>query len=98
MQTVQKTLVLIGIRLLILVPILSWVVYYLRGRQFALRDHLDKADAVVVLAGSRGSLEFLHSKVRTGVDLYQKGWVSHIIFTGKFSRKITENPTLIPLE
>jgi uncharacterized SAM-binding protein YcdF (DUF218 family) len=70
--------------------------YYLKGRRFALRDHLHKADAIVVLAGTRGNINFLKGKIQTAVHLYQKGLASYIICSGRFSVKVTENPTLIP--
>ena len=88
----------IGIRLLILVPLLTWIIYYRRGKQFALRDRLRLADAIVVLAGTRENLAFLHGKIRTAVSLYKQGWVPCIIFVGKFSRMVTDTPTLMPLE
>jgi uncharacterized SAM-binding protein YcdF (DUF218 family) len=88
----------IGIRLLILVPLLTWIIYYRRGKQFALRDRLRKADVIIVLAGTRGNLAFLHGKIRTAVSLYQQGRAPSVIFVGKFSRMVTDTPTLIPLE
>jgi uncharacterized SAM-binding protein YcdF (DUF218 family) len=98
MRLIWKRLVSVGIRLLILVPLLTWIIYYRRGKHFALRDRLRKADAIIVLAGTRGNLEFLHGKIRTAVALYQKEWAPCIIFVGKFSRMVTDTPTLIPLK
>jgi uncharacterized SAM-binding protein YcdF (DUF218 family) len=69
-----------------------------KGKQFALRDHLRKADAIIVLAGTRGNINFLNGKICTAVRLYQQGWAPRLIFTGKFSAKVTETPTLFPLE
>jgi len=71
---------------------------YIRGKQFALRDRLHKADAIIVLAGTRGNINFLNGKIRTAVHLYQQGWAPYLIFTGKFSVKVTDTPTLFPLE
>lgn len=79
-------------------PLLSWIYFYLRGKQFALRDRLRKADAIIVLAGTRGNINFLNGKIRTANRLYQKGWAPRIIFTGKFSAKVTDTPTLFPFE
>ena len=98
MRISWKHLFSIGIRLLILVPLLTWIIYYRRGKQFALRDHLRSADAIIVLAGTRGNLAFLHGKIRTAVTLFQQGWAPCIIFVGKFSRMVTDTPTLMPLE
>src|SRR5947209_9391030 len=98
MRTLGKTLASIGIRILILVPLLTWILFYLRGKQFALRDRLRKADAIIVLAGTRGNINFLNGKISTAVRLYQKGWAPHLIFTGKFSSRVTDTPTLFPLE
>lgn len=74
-----------------------WFTFYLKGRWFALRDHLRHADAIVIVAGTRGNIKFLHGKIATAVDLYQKGWASRIICSGKFSLKVADTPTLIPL-
>ena len=74
-----------------------WLTFYLKGRQFALRDRLHQADAIVVLAGTRGNIKFLHGKIATAVHLYRKGWAPRIICSGKFSVKVTDTPTLIPL-
>src|SRR5436305_10503878 len=98
MRTLGRTLMAIGIRILILVPLLTWISFYLRGKQFALRDRLRKADAIVVLAGTRGNINFLTGKIRTAVCLYQERWAPFIICTGKFSLKVTQTPTLIPVE
>jgi uncharacterized SAM-binding protein YcdF (DUF218 family) len=98
MRITWKHVFSIGIRLLILVPLLTWIIYYRRGKQYALRDRLRKADAIIVLAGTRGNLAFLHGKIRTAVTLFQQGWAPCIIFVGKFSRMVTDTPTLMPLE
>ena len=98
MRILGKTLTNIGIRVLILVPLLTWIYFYIRGKQFALRGHLRKADAIIVLAGTRGNINFLNGKIRTAVHLYQKGWAPYMIFTGKFSAKVTDTPTLFPIE
>ena len=81
-----------------LIPVLSWIVLFVRGRSFALRDRLQKADAIVVLAGTRGNINFLGGKIRTAVTLHQQGWAPYIICSGKFSVKVTETPELIPME
>jgi uncharacterized SAM-binding protein YcdF (DUF218 family) len=98
MRISWKRFLSFGIRLLVLVPPLIWIMYYRRGKQFALRDRLRKADAIIVLAGTRGNIEFLHGKIRTAVALYQQGWAPCILFVGRFSRMVTETPTLMPLE
>jgi uncharacterized SAM-binding protein YcdF (DUF218 family) len=95
---IKTLLSMIGIGIFMLIPALVWTTFVLKGKQFALRDRLRKTDAIIVLAGTRGNINFLHGKIRTGVRLYQKGWAPYLIFTGKFSAKVTETPTLIPLE
>ena len=75
-----------------------WIALTVRGKRFALRDRLQKADAIVVLAGTRGNIKYLQGKIETAVHLYQEGWAPFIICTGKFSVKVTDNPTLIPVE
>lgn len=90
--------------LLIFVSIISasllapFMFFYLQGRRFALRDKLKKADAIVVLAGTRGNIKFLDGKIATAVKLYHTGWAPYLIGVGKFSVKITDTPKLIPLE
>jgi uncharacterized SAM-binding protein YcdF (DUF218 family) len=81
-----------------IIPFVAWIILYLKGRQFALRDRLQKADAIVVLAGTRGNINFLHGKICTAAHLYKQGWASRIICTGKFSVKVTDQATLIPIE
>jgi uncharacterized SAM-binding protein YcdF (DUF218 family) len=78
----------------------TWFVFYMLGRRFALRNRLEKADAIVVLAGTRGNIKFLDGKITTAVQLYRQGWAPYIICSGKFSAKVggTEKPKLIPLE
>jgi len=91
---------IIGIVLAVPILVLGaiWITFIWCGQQFALRDRLQKADAIVVLAGTRGNIKFLEGKIRTAVQLYQQGWAPYIICSGKFSVKVTETPTLIPLE
>ena len=74
-----------------------WAVLVVRGKHFALQDRLHKADAIVVLAGTRGNLKFLQGKIGIAVRLYQEGWASSIICSGKFSVKVTDTPSLIPV-
>jgi uncharacterized SAM-binding protein YcdF (DUF218 family) len=82
--------------LMTLLPLLAWIALFMRGKRFALRDRLQPADAIIVLAGTRGNSKFLQGKIRTAVRLYQQGWAPYIICTGKFSVKVTDTPTLIP--
>ncbi len=91
---------IIGIVLAVAILVLGaiWITFILYGQQFALRDRLQKADAIVVLAGTRGNIKFLEGKIRTAVQLYQQGWAPYIICSGRFSVKVTKTPTLIPLE
>ena len=98
MIKVLKYLLTTSISALVLMLLCTWFAFYRRGKRFALRDHLHKADAIVVLAGTRGNIRFLDGKICTAVSLYQKGWAPRIICAGKFSVKVTEAPTLIPLE
>ncbi len=86
------------ISFLLLMPLISWMTLYVRGKRFALRDHLRKADAIVVLAGARGNMQFLRGKICTAVHLYQQNWAPYIICSGRFSVGITDTPQLIPLE
>jgi|SRR5579885_463859 vancomycin permeability regulator SanA len=83
---------------LVVIMFLIWLRLYERGRQFARRDRLRHADAIIVLAGTRGNLCFLEGKIRTAVRLYHQGWAPYLICSGKFSAKVTETPTLFPLE
>lgn len=75
-----------------------WIALVREGKRFALRDSLHKADAIIVLAGTRGNIKFLHGKIATAVRLYQEGWAPYIICTGKFSVKVSGTPILIPVE
>lgn len=95
MKKLTTALVATGICLLSLFPVVLGVIFFLRGRRFALRDRLRRTDAIVVLAGTRGNIEFLNGKLRTAVRLYKEGWAPYIICSGKFSVKVTETPRLI---
>ncbi len=85
------SLLLIG--LIVLVCLGVEVAFFLQGRQFALRDSLRRADAIVVLAGTRGNIKYLQGKISTAAQLYQQGWAPYIICSGAFSVKITETPS-----
>jgi uncharacterized SAM-binding protein YcdF (DUF218 family) len=93
----MRKMIAFGISMMILVPCMAWIALYIKGRQFALRDHLRKADAIVVLAGTRGNIKFLHGKISTAVRLYQQGWAPVLIMSGRFSAKVTEKFAPIPL-
>ncbi len=80
-----------------MIPVITWLLFYIKGKQFALRNPLRRADAIVVLAGTRGNIQYLNGKICTAVKLYNQGWAPYIICSGKFSVKITDQPTLIPL-
>lgn len=86
-----------GAGVIALASFFFWLTLYLKGRQFALRDRLRRADAIVVLAGTRGNIKFLQGKIATTVHLYRKGWAPYIICSGRFSVKVTGTPTLIPI-
>ncbi len=88
----------VSLLLVIVAGGILWIALVMQGKQFAIRDRLQKADAVIVLAGTRGNIKFLQGKIMTAVWLYQQGWAPSIICTGKFSVKVTETPTLIPVE
>lgn len=94
----RKTKLILGIMCIGMMPFLTWFLLYLRGRQFALRDHLRPSDAIIVLAGTRGNIDFLDGKICTAVRLHQQGWAPRIICSGRFSVKVTNTPQLIPLE
>jgi len=79
--------------LIVSVCLIVEIIFVLRGKQFALRDTLQKADAIVVLAGTRGNIKYLDGKISTAVKLYQDGWAPAIIGCGAFSVKITETAT-----
>ena len=98
MRRILRVVLIAGFSGVTLLPVLCWIVLFVRGRSFALRDRLQKADAIVVLAGTRGNINFLNGKIRTSVTLHQQGWASYIICSGKFSVKVTETPELIPIE
>lgn len=98
MVKLVKYLLSTSISALALVLLCTWFTFYRRGKRFAVRDRLQRADAIVVLAGTRGNIRFLDGKICTAVSLYLKGWAPYIICAGKFSVKVTEAPTLIPLE
>ena len=98
MNNIGSSLVKIGVGALALTPVLLWYRYYQQGKQFALRDTLQKADAIVVLAGTRGNMSYLKGKIETAVELYKQGWAPCIICSGRFSVKVTDTPQLIPLE
>ncbi len=51
-----------------------WIALVIQGKKFAIRDRLQKADAIIVLAGTRGNIKFLQGKIATAVYLYQQGW------------------------
>lgn len=91
------SMIFLGAGVIALASFFFWLVFYLKGKRFALRDRLRHADAIVVLAGTRGNIKFLQGKIATAVHLYQKGWAPRIICSGKFSVKVTDMPTLIPL-
>lgn len=80
------------------ISLLAWLTFYVRGSTFARRDRLRHADAIIVLAGTRGNIRYLDGKIRTAVRLYQQGWAPRIICSGRFSAKVTNTPKLIPLE
>lgn len=80
------------------IPLIIAMAFYVSGNRFARRDRLRKADAIVVLAGTRGNINFLNGKIRTAVYLHQRGWAPYIICSGKFSAKVTEKHAPIPLE
>ncbi|MBA4603291.1 YdcF family protein [Thermoactinomyces sp. AMNI-1] len=86
--------------IIVLSLLIAWFVFYMRGKQFALRNRLQKADAIVVLAGTRENIKFLDGKISTSVQLYRQGWASRIICSGRFSAKVdrTGEPNLIPLK
>ncbi|MBV9690388.1 MAG: YdcF family protein [Ktedonobacteraceae bacterium] len=91
-------LLMISIGILVLLPLFTWLILFRYGKQFALRDTLHPADAIVVLAGTRGNIRFLDGKIRTAVHLYKERRAPYIICSGKFSVKVTETPTLISME
>jgi uncharacterized SAM-binding protein YcdF (DUF218 family) len=90
-------LLFFGAGTVVLASFFFWLAFYLKGKRFALRDRLRQADAIVVLAGTRGNIKFLQGKIVTAVHLYRKGWAPRIICSGKFSVKVTNTPTLIPI-
>lgn len=91
----MKTIIFITFGLLII----SWLSFYIKGKRFALRSRLRKADAIIVLAGTRGNLKFIDSKISTAVHLYHKEWAPYIICSGRFSAKVasSKEPNLITL-
>ena len=95
----MKMIVLTVISLLLLL-LCTWFGFYFLGKRFALRNRLQKADTIVVLAGTRGNIKFLDGKIATAVQLYHRGWAPRIICSGRFSAKVegAGKPSLIPLD
>ena len=91
MEPIVLILLLVG--LLVLAGLAVELAFFVQGRQFALRDSLQKADTIVVLAGTRGNIKYLQGKIRTAARLYKQGWAPRIICSGAFSVKITDTPT-----
>jgi uncharacterized SAM-binding protein YcdF (DUF218 family) len=83
---------------LTMIPFTMWIAFYVRGRRFARRDRLRRADAIIVLAGTRGNIRFLEGKICTAVRLHQQGWAPYIICSGRFSAKVADTLTPIPIE
>ncbi len=75
---------------IILFLILVFTLFYFIGKQFALRDKLQKVDAIVCLAGTRGNIEVLHERIETAIALYKKELAPKIIMSSKFSKKVTK--------
>jgi predicted permease len=94
----MKTILLIASSIVLLL-ILCWSIFYIKGKRFALRNRLHKADAIVALAGTRGNIKFLASKIQTAIYLYRKQWAPYIVCSGRFSAKVAGSgePNLIPL-
>jgi uncharacterized SAM-binding protein YcdF (DUF218 family) len=80
--------------------LILWLIFYMKGKRFALRNRLHKADAIVVLAGTRGNIKFLDSKIQTAISLYHRQWAPYIVCSGRFSAKVAGSgePNLIPLD
>jgi uncharacterized SAM-binding protein YcdF (DUF218 family) len=68
-----------------------WSALYLQGRRFALRDRLQRADAIVAVAGTVGNIEFLDGKTDTATHLYHEGWAPIILFAGRFSHAVASH-------
>jgi uncharacterized SAM-binding protein YcdF (DUF218 family) len=96
----MKTIILIASSIVFLLILGCWLIFYMKGKQFALKNRLHKADAIVVLAGTRGNIKFLDSKIQTAVHLYREEWAPYIICSGRFSAKVADSgePNLIPLD
>jgi uncharacterized SAM-binding protein YcdF (DUF218 family) len=63
--------------LMTLLPLLAWIALFMRGKRFALRDRLQPADAIIVLAGTRGN-----SKIRSQ-QLLENSFVNKWISFGE---------------
>jgi len=74
-----------------------WFALYVLGRHVALRERLSQADAIVAVAGTGGTMENLQGKILTAVHLYRHHWAPWIVFTGKFSEKVSNARTPMPL-
>jgi uncharacterized SAM-binding protein YcdF (DUF218 family) len=97
MRTLMNRLAIgTGLGAVAVMPAVTLVRLYCQGQQFALRNPLQHADAIVALAGTRGNIAFLDGKVRTAAQLYHQGWAPRIVFSGRFSRMVTDSPQLIP--
>jgi uncharacterized SAM-binding protein YcdF (DUF218 family) len=88
----------IGLGALAGAALAAYVSLYRIGQLVALRDPLRPADVIVAVAGTRGNLAYLDAKIRTAVRLYSDGWAPRILFSGRFSRKVGEHFTPIPVD
>ena len=70
--------------------LLSLLFLYLLGKYVAVQDKLEKVDAIVCLAGTRGNISILHERIETAVNLLSKELANVIIMSGAFSEKIDE--------
>ena len=86
-----------GVSIAVLISLFTWIILIIRGSRFALRDRLKKADAVVVLAGTRGNLKYLNGKIKTAATLYQQNWADTLIVSGRFSIDTDHPQKTIPI-
>jgi hypothetical protein len=82
---------LVGIGFLALMPMIAWLLLFVRGKQFAVRNRLRKADANIILAGTRDNVAFLHGKICTGVLLSLQGWTPYLIASENLAYPISQN-------
>ncbi len=77
-----------NIMLIVYIIIIIWLILFFLGKFFVPRNQLQKTDAIICLAGTRGNINILHERIEKAVELYKQGWSKIIIMTSMFSKKV----------